>query len=128
MEPEGGTGPVERVFAALADPTRRELLSVLGARPPSTASTLAELLPVTRQAIIKHLAVLADCGLVDSHREGRSHLFTVRSTPLLEAAGWLHEVAAGWDDRLAQLKRRAEARADPAPEVAESRSGTRLDP
>jgi DNA-binding transcriptional ArsR family regulator len=105
---EAWGGGAEQVFAALADPTRRRLLEVLGARPPSSASALSAVLPVTRQAIVKHLTVLAECGLVRSRRDGRTVLYEVSSQPLLETAAWLETVAATWDHRLAALKRLAE--------------------
>jgi DNA-binding transcriptional ArsR family regulator len=105
---EAWGGGAEQVFVALADPTRRRLLELLGARPPSSASALAAVLPVTRQAIVKHLTVLAECGLVHSRRAGRTVLYEVSSEPLIETAAWLQAVAASWDDRLAGLKRRAE--------------------
>jgi DNA-binding transcriptional ArsR family regulator len=102
------TADADAVFVALADPTRRALLDVLGSRPSASASALARELPVTRQAILKHLAVLADCALVSSSRDGREVLYRVRPEPLVSTARWLTDVAAQWDGRLADLKRRAE--------------------
>ena len=99
---------VERVLAALADPTRRQVLEALAAYPAASASALARELPVSRQMVLKHLAVLQDSGLVRSTRSGREVLFQVQSAPLAETADWLTSVAAQWDSRLAQLKARAE--------------------
>ncbi len=99
---------VERVLAALADPTRRQVLEALAAYPAVSASALARELPVSRQMVLKHLAVLQDSGLVRSTRSGREVLFQVQSAPLAETADWLTSVAAQWDSRLAQLKARAE--------------------
>lgn len=99
---------VETVLAALADPTRRQVLEALAARPAASASALARELPISRQMVLKHLGVLQDSGLVGSTRAGREVLFQVRTAPLAEAAGWLSSLAAQWDSRLAELKARAE--------------------
>ncbi|MDT4918599.1 MAG: hypothetical protein QOH89_3299 [Pseudonocardiales bacterium] len=99
---------VEIVLGALADPTRRQVLEELAARPAATASALARELPISRQMVVKHLGVLHECGLVTSHRAGREVLFQVRTEPLAETAAWLSSLAARWDTRLATLKARAE--------------------
>ena len=99
---------VETVLTALADPTRRQVLEALAARPAASASALARELPVSRQMVLKHLGVLQDCGLVTSARAGREVLFQVHSAPLAETAEWLSSLAARWDSRLADLKARAE--------------------
>jgi DNA-binding transcriptional ArsR family regulator len=99
---------VETVLAALADPTRRQVLEALAARPAASASALARELPVSRQMVLKHLGVLRDCGLVSSARAGREVLFQVHTMPLAETADWLSSLAAQWDSRLAELKTRAE--------------------
>ncbi|HET9015718.1 MAG TPA: metalloregulator ArsR/SmtB family transcription factor [Thermomicrobiaceae bacterium] len=97
------------VLVALADPTRRHLLEVLAETGQASASTLAERLPVSRQAVMKHLRVLAGAGLVDGGRAGREVLYRVRPEPLDESARWLADLAATWDRRLAALKRAAES-------------------
>jgi DNA-binding transcriptional ArsR family regulator len=99
---------VETVFTALADPTRRMVLGARAAQPAASASALARELPVSRQMVLKHLAVLQESGLVSSARAGREVLFQVRSAPLVETADWLSSLAAQWDSRLAVLKARAE--------------------
>ncbi|MEP7020367.1 MAG: metalloregulator ArsR/SmtB family transcription factor [Pseudonocardiales bacterium] len=99
---------VETVFAALADPTRRQVLEALAAQPAASASALARDLPISRQMVLKHLAVLQESGLVSSARSGREVLFQVRSAPLAETADWLSSLASLWDSRLATLKARAE--------------------
>ena len=99
---------VETVLTALADPTRRQVLETLAARPAASASALARELPVSRQMVLKHLGVLQDCGLVSSVRAGREVLFQVQTAPLAETAAWLSSLAARWDTRLADLKARAE--------------------
>lgn len=96
------------LFAALADATRRQVLDLLAARGEGSASALAAVMPVSRPAVIKHLAVLDRAGLVESRRQGREVLFSVRPEPLESAARWMAAVAAEWDARLATLKRLAE--------------------
>lgn len=105
--PEDGSG-VDSVLAALADPTRRQVLDLLAAQGEVTATVLAERLPVTRQAVVKHLAVLDAAGLVSGHRVGREVRYEVRSTALDATARWMVALAADWDRRLAGIKRAAE--------------------
>lgn len=99
---------VSEVLVALADPTRRLLLDELATHGEATATTLAERLPVTRQAIVKHLAVLAHAHLVTCRKQGREVRYKVRPEPLGATAAWLTKVAHEWDDRLATIKRIAE--------------------
>ena len=94
------------VFEALADATRRAVLRDVVARGPRTATELAADLPITRQAVAKHLAVLRDAGLVAHERSGREARFEATLGPLAEAEAWLHATGAAWDDRLARLERR----------------------
>jgi DNA-binding transcriptional ArsR family regulator len=102
------------VFAALADPTRRAVLRHVAERGPVTATELAGELPVTRQAVAKHLAVLQGAGLVAPRREGRENRFTATTGPLAAAERWLAEAGQAWDDRLGRLSVRAASRhADP---------------
>jgi DNA-binding transcriptional ArsR family regulator len=108
-ERRGGAEAVDSVLAALADPTRRQLLDLLAARGEATATTLAEQLPVSRQAVVKHLAVLDDAGLVSGGRVGREVRYAVRPEALNATARWMASLAADWDQRLAKLKRIAEA-------------------
>lgn len=96
------------VLFALADPTRRQLLDTLAEAGQASASTLAVYLPVSRQAVIKHLHVLEDVSLVTRGRAGREVLYQVRPEPLGVSARWLAERAAAWDRRLATIKRAAE--------------------
>ena len=93
-------GDDDELWAAVADPTRRRLLDALLARGEATATTLAGDLPVTRQAVAKHLSVLERAGLVDSRRVGREVRYAVRPERLDAATEWLARVAAEWDDRL----------------------------
>ena len=91
------------VFEALADPTRREVMRRLAEGGPATATELAGDLPVTRQAVAKHLATLAEAGLVTSDRQGRETLFSFTPEPLADAVTWMADVGAQWDDRLQAL-------------------------
>jgi DNA-binding transcriptional ArsR family regulator len=100
---------VDSVLAALADPTRRRLLDLLAAHGEATATTLAERLPVSRQAVVKHLAVLDAARLVSGSRVGREVRYAVRPAALDATAQWMAALAADWDRRLANIKRIAEA-------------------
>jgi DNA-binding transcriptional ArsR family regulator len=93
------------VFAALADPNRRRLLDLLAGRGSATATELAHELPVSRQAISKHLTTLGGAGLVTCARAGREMRYRVRPEPLLAAAAWMTETGARWDARLSELER-----------------------
>jgi DNA-binding transcriptional ArsR family regulator len=97
--------PAGAVFGALSDPTRRELLAAIAQRPAATATELAAELPISRQAVLKHLSALADAGLLDRERSGREVHYRVTPAPLSDAVGWMTEVGAEWDERLAMLKR-----------------------
>jgi DNA-binding transcriptional ArsR family regulator len=100
---------IDVVLAALADPTRRQLLEAISQRQGCTATMLAEQVPVSRQAVAKHLTVLREARLVSSQRAGKEVLFTVSPEPLAAAASWMTALAATWEDRLLMLKRQAEA-------------------
>jgi DNA-binding transcriptional ArsR family regulator len=102
------TPPADDVFAALADPTRWRVLTLLAERGEGTATTLAGELPVSRPAVIKHLAVLDRAGLVEARRRGREVRYTVRPERLDATARWMAGLAAEWDARLEKLKRLAE--------------------
>jgi DNA-binding transcriptional ArsR family regulator len=97
--------PPDRVFDALADPNRRRLLGFLAERETATATELAGELPVTRQAVAKHLAALSAAGLVEGTRQGRETRYRLTPAPLTEAMAWMADVGAQWDDRLAALGR-----------------------
>jgi DNA-binding transcriptional ArsR family regulator len=95
---------LDAVFAALADPTRRDVVRALG-QAPTSASELAARMPVSRQAIAKHLASLAAAGLVDSTRDGRQVRYTLTPGAFSDAVEWMTDVGAAWDARLAALRR-----------------------
>jgi DNA-binding transcriptional ArsR family regulator len=94
------------VFTALADPTRRQVLRTLSRQPDLTASRLAGELPMTRQAVTKHLAALDRAGLVEGRRQGREMRYTLTPAPLAEAMAWMDAVGAQSDARLAKLAER----------------------
>jgi DNA-binding transcriptional ArsR family regulator len=94
---------VDAVFDALGDPSRRTLVRAIAERGDATATELAAELPVTRQAVAKQLVALADAGLLRATRSGRETRYTVTPEPLGDAVGWMVEVGAAWDDRLARL-------------------------
>jgi len=96
------------VFAALGDATRRDVLAEVAARGSATATELAAGFPVSRQAVAKHLAVLAGAGLVAAQREGRETRYRPTPAPLGEAIAWMTGVGGEWDERLAALRRHAE--------------------
>ncbi|QHY99801.1 Transcriptional repressor SdpR [Streptomyces sp. S4.7] len=102
-------GAVDSVLVALADPTRRQLLELLAAQGEVSATTLAAQLPVSRQAVVKHLAVLDAAGLVSGGRVGREVRYEVRPAALDATARWMAALAVDWDRRLANIKRVAEA-------------------
>lgn len=96
------------VLAALADPTRRRLLGALAEEGQASASRLAARLPVSRQAVVKHLQLLEQAGLVSGGRSGREVLYQVETDSLEASALWMADLAATWDRRLTALKRVAE--------------------
>jgi DNA-binding transcriptional ArsR family regulator len=100
-----GRSRVEHVFDALGDPGRRSLDEAVAARGTATATQLAADLPVTRQAVAKQLAALADAGLLRATRAGRETRYEVTPEPLGDAVAWMVSVGAQWDERLARLGR-----------------------
>lgn len=102
---------VDELWSAVADPTRRRVLDLILDRGEATATAVAGELPVTRQAVAKHLAVLGRAGLVEATRQGREVRYAVRPQRLDAAARSMASVAAEWDARLAAIKRIAEAAA-----------------
>jgi DNA-binding transcriptional ArsR family regulator len=100
---------VDEVLAAMADPTRRRLLEDLAARGEATATVLADGLPITRQAVVKHLSVLGRAGLVAARRRGREVRYVVHPEGVAATARWMAGLAADWDRRLSEIKRIAES-------------------
>lgn len=93
------------LLVALADPTRRAVFERLNSEGPASASKLASELPISRQAIAKHLNLLDSVGLVDRREEGRQVVYSARVAPLHDVATWLETVGEEWDTRLEKLKR-----------------------
>jgi ArsR family transcriptional regulator, cadmium/lead-responsive transcriptional repressor len=93
------------VFSALSDPNRRYVVEALAERGDATATELASELPVTRQAVAKHLGALRDAGLVEATRAGRETRYRLTPQPLGDAVSWIERVGAQWDARLAALRR-----------------------
>lgn len=91
------------LFAALADPTRRQLLATLAASSPKTATQLAAEYPITRQAILKHLTILAEAGLVTVQQQGREKRYTLSPAPLSAVEAWVKAISTVWAQRLARL-------------------------
>jgi DNA-binding transcriptional ArsR family regulator len=102
--------PVGATFAALADPTRRHVIGVLSGGQEASITELARELPISRQAVAKHLAALAEAGLVESTRQGRETRYRLTPGPLTDAGAWLYRVGAEWDSRLGRLRRHADTR------------------
>src|SRR3954447_21936493 len=115
----GGVSPEPDVFSALADPTRRTVLEEVATRGSATATELAQPLGVSRQAVAKHLGVLADAGLVDGRRAGRETRYRPTPAPMGEAISWMAEVGGRWDERLAALERSVARRRGARPRVSE---------
>jgi ArsR family transcriptional regulator, cadmium/lead-responsive transcriptional repressor len=100
---------LDELWAAIGDPTRRRVVDVLLDRGEATATAMAGELPVTRQAVAKHLAVLDRAGLVQARRQGREVRYAIRPQRLVAATRSMAQVAAEWDVRLSAIKRIAEA-------------------
>jgi len=92
------------VFVALADPTRRLLFQQLCEEGSGTAASFATRLPMTRQAVTKHLVMLAEAGLVTFYDEGRERRYIPRPESLQAVTSWIEAVEARWDKRLAALR------------------------
>jgi DNA-binding transcriptional ArsR family regulator len=99
---------VENVFNAVADPTRRQILERLRADGPLSIKELAAPLPISRQAVTKHLDILRAAGLIRMERVGRERLHFLVANPLREVADWLEPYAEEWDRRLQRLKQHLE--------------------
>ncbi|WP_324197789.1 metalloregulator ArsR/SmtB family transcription factor [Nocardia abscessus] len=97
------------LWSAIGDPTRRRMLDLLLAEGEGTATGLSERLPVTRQAVAKHLVVLDRVGLVHGTPAGRERRYRVDEAQLARAVAQLSSVGAAWDARLRRIKRIAEA-------------------
>jgi DNA-binding transcriptional ArsR family regulator len=106
-----GVLETEALVAAVTEPTRRQMLDLMLDRGESTATRLADSLPITRQAVSKHLAVFTRVGLVNSEKSGREMRYRLNIERLDEALRSLGELAAAWDRRLMRIKQIAETAA-----------------
>lgn len=95
---------MSNVFTAVADTTRRHLLERLRTDGPLPISTLSEGVPISRQAVTKHLRVLEDAGLVVKQTRGRERVHALSGAPLRTLNDWLAPYEAEWDDRLTRLQ------------------------
>ena len=107
--------PLNLVFGALADPNRRQVIGYLSERGTATATELTGELPMTRQAVSKHLSALEQAGLVSVTRRGRETHYHLTPTGLGSAIAWIEHVGAQWDERLAALREHLAATRDAAP-------------
>lgn len=99
------TDEVGRVFAALADPTRRLMVQALLRDRTTTVPALTATLPITRQAVAKHISTLDSAGLIErAPASGREVSYRLRSGALGPAAAWIRDAESAWDERLARLK------------------------
>jgi DNA-binding transcriptional ArsR family regulator len=109
MPPDDMEAVAEQVFVALADPTRRGILSALASGGPATATDLAARLPITRQAIAKHLTLLTEAGLVTAEPgERRRVRYRLHSAPMQVAQQYLAALASDWDGRIDALRKHLE--------------------
>ena len=92
------------VFAAVADPTRRSILESLRRDGPLSVTALSTPLPISRQAVTKHLDVLEEAGLIVKTLRGRERIHELRADPLRGVEDWLAPYAAAWDERLDRLR------------------------
>jgi DNA-binding transcriptional ArsR family regulator len=99
-----------RIFDALGDPTRRRVIAELSNLGSASSTELARSLPITRQAVSKHLDALADAGLVRAERSGRAVVYRLTPEPFSEAMSWMSDVGAEWDARLSKLRNRVKRR------------------
>ena len=99
----------DELWSAIGDPTRRRMLDLLLAGSGGTATSLSDQLPVTRQAVAKHLGVLDRVGLVHATPAGRERRYDVDEAQLARAIAQLTSVGSAWDGRLRRIKRMAEA-------------------
>jgi DNA-binding transcriptional ArsR family regulator len=95
---------MDSVFRALSDPTRRAVMTCISERGEASATEIANQLPISRQAVVKHLAALDEAGLVSYERQGRDKMYRLTPEPMSEALSWIADVGAQWDARLKALE------------------------
>ena len=104
MDNVSQSGQIDAVFAALSDPTRRALLERMATGSPTTPTVMAAELPITRQAVSRHLAVLEEAGLARSSVAGRERRYAIEPDGLVQAERWITRAEQRWAGRLATLK------------------------
>ena len=118
----------DELWSAIGDPTRRQVLDLLLAVGSGTSTSLSERLPVSRQAVAKHLAVLVRVGLVQGETAGRERHYRIDDEQFARAVAQLNAVSTAWDGRLRRIKRLAERlqeeRGAPSPSRSDTDSGT----
>lgn len=105
-------GSMDSVFHALSDPSRRQVMQYISERGRASATEIAAKLPISRQAVSKHLSALSQAGLVAHEREGRERLFRLTPRPMSTALEWMADVGAQWDVRLRALERLLDGEGD----------------
>lgn len=100
--------PMETIFSAVADPTRRLILDRLRSHGPLSVKQLADPLPISRQAVTKHLDILLKSHLVEMRRVGRERMHLLNPQPLQELEEWLQPYSEDWDRRLTRLQQHLE--------------------
>lgn len=100
---KGSEARLDRVFAALADPTRRGLIARLGDEGPLSVSELARPLPISLPAVMKHLDALENAGLVARQKTGRTVACRLTAAPMEDAMGWLSRYQRFWTESLDRL-------------------------
>ena len=93
----------QALFAAISDPTRRNIIDLLARRGPLTATAMDGDFPLTRQAIVKHLRVLESAGIAVAERQGNEVFYALQPDSLMKTSAWLERIGNTWDRRLAAL-------------------------
>jgi DNA-binding transcriptional ArsR family regulator len=122
------TAALDRTFAALADPTRRALLARLDEEPELSVSELARPFPVSLPAIMKHLDVLSDAGLIERTKSGRTVTCHLRPAPMEQAMNWLAHYERYWTEQLDRLAAFLEEDSWPASPVSPSNAASKRRP
>lgn len=95
--------PIHKTFRALGDPTRRQIVDWLATGDSATATEVADRLPISRQAVARHMSTLENGGVVTGSRHGREYRYSLNPEPLREAVRWLDRRTASWDRALGRL-------------------------
>jgi DNA-binding transcriptional ArsR family regulator len=98
------SGETQKVFNALADPTRRDIISTLTINGARTATQLSENMKITRQGVTKHLNILVEANLISTGKQGREVYYKLTPKPLTSATQWIADIESQWDKRLATLR------------------------